>query len=355
MMKIIDAHMHFSNIASFHDCARHMSGVDYSANGYAAEAGACGIVRSVCMGLTENPPAAFPDAGASTPMLANLSDAPIPGLALCLGINPHTLTNGAIEKMEEFMRGGSRIISGTNAASELSAVTASSAASAVSASSATNTSSAASVSSAATTSSVASTPFASPASSAEKLTSGVFVPYKIVGIKIYAGYYYVDVNDPVYAPAYDFAEKHDLTVAIHSGDTFSERGKLIYSQPLSIDNLAVDRPEMRIVVCHIGAPWIYVGCEIAVKNRNVFIDLSGLHIGSAEYFSTKIKNPLVIDRYKQALAVMDDYDKVLFGTDWPLAPMASYIDFCKDLVPPETYDRVFYENAVRAFKLEELL
>jgi len=110
---------------------------------------------------------------------------------------------------------------------------------------------------------------------------------------------------------------------------------------------------MRIVICHMGAPWIYDGCEVAGKNRNVYMDLSGLHVGNAAYFSARMQNPLLINRYKQALTVMDAYDKVLFGTDWPLAPMASYIDFCKELVPPESYDMVFYKNAVRVFNLQE--
>ena len=279
-MKIIDAHMHYSNIASFYDCARRTAEVDYSEAGYAAEAEACGIVRSVCMGLAETPPSVFPDAGARTPMLANLSYSLPPGITLCAGINPYTLTDDSIEEIERLIYSGS-----------------------------------------------------------------------ISGIKIYAGYYHFDVNDPVYRPVYTLAEKHNLAVAIHSGDTYSEKGKLIYAQPLSIDNLAVDRPDLKIVICHMGAPWIYDGCEVAGKNKNVYMDLSGLHIGNAAYFSARIQNTLLIDRYKQALTIMDDYDKVLFGTDWPLAPMASYIDFCKKLVPPESYDKVFYENALRVYNL----
>ena len=315
-MKIIDAHMHFSNIVSFDDCARRLSGVDYSAAGYAAEVKACGIVRSVCMGLSENPPALFPDVGAPTPMTAGLaaissaaissSGAPAaaasgpvdriapdvhdsqadplpPEMVMCLGVNPHTLSESAVDKMEKYVTAGSGA--------------------------------------------------------------------RIVGIKIYAGYYYFDVNDPVYYPAYDFAEKHNLTVVVHSGDTYSERGKLMYSRPVSIDSLAVDRPGMRIVACHMSSPWIHEACEIACKNDNVYIDLSGLHIGDADYFIAKTANRLFMDRYRQALTVMDNYDKVLFGTDWPLAPMASYINFCKKLVPPGVYHKVFYENAVRAFNL----
>ena len=60
-MKIIDAHIHFSRIFSFEDCAGHVSDVDYSAQGYMSEAAVNGVVRSVCMGLTETTPGGFPD------------------------------------------------------------------------------------------------------------------------------------------------------------------------------------------------------------------------------------------------------------------------------------------------------
>jgi len=280
-MNIIDAHMHFSDIASFHECGRQTSGVDYSETGFINETQACGITRSVCMGLSEIPPGEFPDPNARTPMTIGLSGQMPPSMALCPGINPHTLTARALDELDVML----------SAARD------------------------------------------------------------IVGVKIYAGYYHYEVTDPIYDPVYRLAEKHDKTVVIHSGDTYSERGKLIYSQPLSIDSLAVDRPGMRIVICHMGAPWLYDACEVAGKNSNVYMDLSGLHVGNAAYFAERIKDRLLIDRYKQALTVMDKYDKVLFGTDWPLAPMASYIDFCKELVPRDACEMVFYENARRVFKL----
>ena len=318
-MKIIDAHMHFSKIASFRECALRDSGLEYTESGYMAEAGACGIVRSVCMGLYESKADGFPDSKAETPMCADLSGGLPPGVDLCLGINPHTLTDAAIDRMEDMIAHG---IDGRGSA----------------------TGSPAGGLSGGDAGRGSCGSYGSPRNGAPGS--------KIAGIKIYAGYYHYDVNDPIYAPAYDFAEKHGLAVAIHSGDTYSERGKLIYSQPLSVDSLAVDRPDMRIVICHMGAPWLYDACEVAGKNKNVYMDLSGLYVGDKAYFEAAAKKPLLLDRYRQALVVMDKYDKVLFGTDWPLAPMESYVNFCKQLVPPETYDKVFYENAVKVFNIE---
>jgi hypothetical protein len=281
-MNIIDAHMHYSRIASFIDCAERTSGADYSEAGHLRETKENGIAASVCMGLSESTPASFPDAGAPSPMAADLSDKLPPNLFLCPGINPHTLSRQGVDNLERFINECGRV----------------------------------------------------------------------VGIKIYAGYYHVDINDPVFGPVYALAEKYDLTVAIHTGETYSDKGLLTYSHPLNADRLAVTYPKVRFVLCHMGVPWIFDACDLAVKNPNVYVDLSGLLVGSAATIERMAAQPLLVDRYRQALIFLDSYDKVLFGTDWPLAPLASYIGFVKRLVPPEHHGRVFYQNAADVYKLE---
>ena len=280
-MKIIDAHIHFSRIAAFEDCAIRTSLVDYSERGYAVEAKDNEIVHSVCMGLGETAPAGFPDPGAITPMTADIADRLPSGMSLCLGINPHTLDESRLAGMEELIA-QTRIVA---------------------------------------------------------------------GFKIYAGYYHFHVTDSVYDPVYDLAERYDLATAIHTGDTYSGRGLLKYAHPLCLDELAVRRPALRIVACHMGVPWVFDACEVCAKNSNVYIDLSGMLVGSAGYIQKMAGNPLILDRYRQALSYLDDYDKVLFGTDWPLAPMGAYIDFCKQLIPQEFHGKVFYANAADVYRI----
>jgi len=283
-LKIIDAHVHFSNIKAFKDYAEQTSMVDYSERGFKNESTAHDVVKSVCMGLVETTPGGFPDNNAGMPMMADLCDNLPSGMSLCLGINPHTLDNRSLSATEDVIRNNKNI----------------------------------------------------------------------VGMKIYAGYYHIDITDLVYNPLYDLAEKHDLTVAIHSGETFSGRGLLKYSHPLRIDDLAVTRPDLRIVACHMGAPWVFDACEVAAKNPNVYIDLSGLLVGNAEFIRTQTAEPLLVDRYKQALVFMQRYDKVLYGTDWPLVPMGAYIEFCKELIPVEYHEDVFSNNAMRVYNLSNI-
>ena len=280
-MKIIDAHVHYSRIISFKECAKQTSIVDYSEHGFQCECGEHEVVKSVCMGLVETLPGGFPDKGAQMPMIADLAENMPSSMSLCLGINPHTLTDNSLAKTETMLRYGD----------------------------------------------------------------------SVVGMKIYAGYYHVDVMDSIYDPVYKLAEKYDKTIVIHTGETFSERGLLKYSHPLRVDDLAVAHPDMRIVACHMGAPWVFDACEVAAKNPNVFIDISGILVGNAEFILSQADTPLLIDRYRQALVFLSNYEKVIYGTDWPLVPMGAYVNFCKKLIPIEHHEKVFYDNAMRVYRL----
>ncbi len=60
---------------------------------------------------------------------------------------------------------------------------------------------------------------------------------------------------------------------------------------------------------------------------------------------------MVSDSLRKALDFAERLDRILFGTDWPLAPMTIYRDFIRDIVPKEHHQAVFYDNAKALFKL----
>ncbi|MCL2171607.1 MAG: amidohydrolase family protein [Defluviitaleaceae bacterium] len=276
-MRIIDAHMHFSNVSAFYDAAKH-SGVDYSREGYLKECEKAGIIASVCMGLGESAPGAFPDHGAQNPMLADLAENP-PQIYTNIGINPHDLGDAAIARILAHIDANPRV----------------------------------------------------------------------VGFKIYAGYYHFMIHDPVYDPVYRIATERGLTVAIHTGDTYSERGLLEFSHPLAADRLAMAWRGVNFVLCHMGDPWIMDACEVAYKNPNVFVDISGLLAGDGAHIAATEARPPTMHHYTQGINYLNNYKKVLFGTDWPLVPLAEYVNFCKKLMPPSAYEDVFYNNAANLF------
>lgn len=170
----------------------------------------------------------------------------------------------------------------------------------------------------------------------------------IKGLKLYPGYEPFYPADPKLEPAYALAAKHDVPVMIHCGDTYAPRGKVKYSHPLHVDEVAVDHPDVKFVICHLGNPWLHDCMEVVYKNANVFADLSGLVLGDfTDRFEAYMRRQL------QDLLVWGvDPANVLYGTDWPLASMESYLDFMADLkVPVKEKEAIMWENAVRLFKL----
>ncbi|WP_188067458.1 amidohydrolase family protein [Brevibacillus brevis] len=171
----------------------------------------------------------------------------------------------------------------------------------------------------------------------------------VVGLKIYLGYYPFYAYDSVYAPVYALAAKYQVPVVFHTGDTYSERGLLKYSHPLTLDEVAVKHRDVNFMMAHFGDPWVLDGAEVVYKNRNMFADLSGLMVGDAANCKRLAESPLFFSHLRHAITYCDHYDKFLFGTDWPLAPVKSYIQFVQDLIPVEYHEDVFYKTALKVF------
>ncbi len=89
--------------------------------------------------------------------------------------------------------------------------------------------------------------------------------------------------------------------------------------------------------------------EIVRKNPNVWTDISGLMVGSRAYLQEVGCEPLILNEFRHALLYAASWDKILFGTDWPLAPMDVYLDFVERIVPEKHLENVLGKNALNIF------
>jgi uncharacterized protein len=168
------------------------------------------------------------------------------------------------------------------------------------------------------------------------------------GLKLYPGYEPFYPADPALEPVYRLAEEFRVPVMIHSGDTYTPRGKVKFSHPLHVDEVAVDHPGVNFVICHIGNPWIRDCMEVVYKNANVYTDISGLVLGD---FSDRFES-FMQRQLQEMLLYGVEPDNVLYGTDWPISSMQSYLEFIEELkIPPKDRRKIMYENAARLFKL----
>jgi len=153
-------------------------------------------------------------------------------------------------------------------------------------------------------------------------------------------------NDRVAYPLYEVIAEHKLTALFHTGQTGVGSGmrggggiRLDYSNPTYLDQVAIDFPDMSIIMAHPSFPWQEEALSICQHKPNVYIDLSGW---SPKYF------PPILVRYANTLLK----HKVLFGSDWPvIRPDRWLADFDKLDIKPEVRPLILKENAVRLLGL----
>jgi len=177
----------------------------------------------------------------------------------------------------------------------------------------------------------------------------LLVEGRIKALKLYPGYEPFYVHDARLRVVYELAGEFGVPVMIHTGDTFEPRGKLKFAHPLTVDEVAVDFREVTFVICHLGNPWFVDAMEVIYKNPNVVGDISGLTLG---HFEERFER-FMVQRLQEVLAFAGDPSSILFGTDWPICDVASYIRFVKNLGLTEAEtNQIFYQNSARVFGID---
>jgi len=155
-------------------------------------------------------------------------------------------------------------------------------------------------------------------------------------------------NDRIAYPFYEVVAEARLPVIFHTGHSGIGTGmrggggvRLKYGSPMHIDDVAVDFPDMPIILAHPSFPWQDEAISVCLHKPQVYIDLSGW---SPKYFS-----PVLI-QYANTLLK----HKMLFGSDFPLiTPDRWLADFQQIAIRDEVRPLILKENAMRLFGLRK--
>jgi len=154
-------------------------------------------------------------------------------------------------------------------------------------------------------------------------------------------------NDTRFYPLWEKCQELGVPVLFHSGQTAVGAGlpgggglKIKYAQPIHMDDVAADFPELNIIMAHPGVPWQEEQLSIALHKPNVYIDLSG--------WSPKYFRPILV-QYANSLL----QNKVLFGSDFPaLTPQRWLSDFEGLELKPEVRQKILLDNAAKLLNIE---
>jgi hypothetical protein len=135
------------------------------------------------------------------------------------------------------------------------------------------------------------------------------------GLKVGPIYQDVHPSDPRFVALMRMAESLGVPVLVHQGTTFCENVSLELANPVLLQPIALQFPRLRMVIAHLGHPWIAETLTLIRKHRHLYSDISALYYRPWQFY-----NALV-----QALEY-GVLDRLLFGTDYPFTTAVSTID-----------------------------
>ena len=193
-------------------------------------------------------------------------------------------------------------------------------------------------------------PFASvnPHRGAEgvRLARKLISEYGVKGFKFHPSVQEFHPNDRMAYPLYETIAEARLPALFHTGQTGVGAGtpggggiRLKYSNPLLLDDVAADFPDMPLILAHPSFPWQEEALSVATHKPQVYIDLSGW---SPKYF------PPILVQYANTLLK----DRILFGSDYPVISPEKWIEeFGKLPIKPEVRPLIMKENAAKLLGL----
>jgi predicted TIM-barrel fold metal-dependent hydrolase len=140
-------------------------------------------------------------------------------------------------------------------------------------------------------------------------------------------------------PIYAYLEDRGVPTVIMTGGNAGP--DLSYSNPITLDRVAADFPQLKIIVSHGNWPWVSEIIHVAFRRSNV-------SISPDMYFYNM---PGLGDYVKAADSWMSE--RFYFATAYPLAPITEYVDWFVQLpLKPQNMERVLYRNAAAMFNIE---
>ncbi|NIB43381.1 amidohydrolase [Pseudomaricurvus alkylphenolicus] len=169
----------------------------------------------------------------------------------------------------------------------------------------------------------------------------------VKGFKFHPPMQDYDPADRIAYPIYEVIAEYKLPAIFHTGHSGMGTGlkggggiKLKYGQPMLVDEVAADFPDMNFILAHPSWPWTDESLSMALHKANVYIDLSGW---SPKYF------PEQIIRYANTQLS----HKMLFGSDFPLIRPDAWIEVARKVgFKEEVLKKITKDNAVKLLGLD---
>jgi predicted TIM-barrel fold metal-dependent hydrolase len=135
--------------------------------------------------------------------------------------------------------------------------------------------------------------------------------FGLKGVKIYphSGFY---ANDPRLDRTYSLCSDLGVPVVIHTGPKAVRWQWLKYNNPIHVDDVATNFPDLKVVMCHGGYPWVEEFLVVASSNSNIWVDLTFM-----DYIEQTFKVPNLVEDTMRRLVALIGAKRLLWGSEGP--------------------------------------
>jgi len=136
----------------------------------------------------------------------------------------------------------------------------------------------------------------------------------LAGLSLQPSFFGMAIDDRLLYPVYARASELGLQVALHTGINYTTNFPIRNDQPIQLDQVACDFPDLVLIACHAGWPWVAEMVAVMRKHPNVYAEFGGL---APRYVCEEKTGWEVMFRFMNSVLA----SQVMHGTDWPVFPM----------------------------------
>jgi predicted TIM-barrel fold metal-dependent hydrolase len=144
----------------------------------------------------------------------------------------------------------------------------------------------------------------------------------------------IPANAGVLYPIYAYCESHNLVAIVHGSLHYNRFQSMWLGDPKYMDEIAIDFPNLKLVISHAANGFGVLGLAVAQKHPNIFLEFSALWPQYLPDATLQAANSYLKDR-------------CLFGTDYPLVEFGAGVEAWAAAIKPEVRELFFAKNAER--------
>ena len=177
-----------------------------------------------------------------------------------------------------------------------------------------------------------------------------FDELKLAGLKLNLSRLHMYPDDPCLAPIYKICQERGKPIMFHAGYSWEPNTPSKYYEPIRFEDFAVNYPDLRFCLAHMGWPWWEETIMMLMKYPNVYADTSMVYMDSPKnYYSHLFSVNMNLNWLQNCFQ-----DKVMFGSNNPRFRHVRSLAGIKELpLRQDVQDAILGGNAVRFLGLED--